>query len=94
MRSVYEASYALLTSGTLEAKLAFPTGELTDDVRAPVVDIEAPTRAPVIVMHEGSDRLPPLKPVEYGLFCRMDDASGAALKLLEVLQTALRIPGE
>jgi uncharacterized ferritin-like protein (DUF455 family) len=60
MRSVYDASYALLTSGTLEAKLAFPTGELTDDVRAPVVDIEAPIRAPVIAMHEGSDRLPPL----------------------------------
>ena len=49
---------------------------------------------PSLRVLDASDRLPPLKPVEYGLFCRMDDASGGALKLLEVLQTALRIPGK
>jgi uncharacterized ferritin-like protein (DUF455 family) len=60
MSSVYEACQALLTSGTLEAKLAFPAGELTDDAGVPIVDVEAPTRAPLLAMHEGSERLPPL----------------------------------
>lgn len=61
--SIQDACRALLLSGSLDDKLAFPVGDL-DDVgagrRAVAEDIDAPVRSPLLTMHEGSEKLPPL----------------------------------
>jgi uncharacterized ferritin-like protein (DUF455 family) len=58
--TIQDACRALLLSGGLADKLAFPEGELAEAPGASAEDIDAPARAPLLTMHEGSEKLPPL----------------------------------
>lgn len=64
MTTIQEACRALLLSGSLDDKLAFPAsggdGELVEEEGAVAEDIDAPVRSPLLKMHEGSEKLPPL----------------------------------
>jgi hypothetical protein len=59
--TIQDACRTLLLSGTLADKLAFPGGGgLVEEDGAVAEDIDAPVRAPLLTMHEGSEKLPPL----------------------------------
>lgn len=66
MTSIQDACRALLLSGSLDDKLAFPVGDLVEQEAAVAEDIDAPTRSPLLTMHEGSEKLPPLNALADG----------------------------
>ncbi len=60
MTTLQDACRHLLLSGALADKLAVPAGELVEAEGVVAEDIDAPVRAPLLTMHEGSEKLPPL----------------------------------